>query len=164
MRLLDALYFIPTYDVAGNNVTEVVFSNGETQILNLTLRKCIIQLLDERDLDRKSLKKWTYKIIQAKHNTPLTLSENIIFIPVKIRIGAIPADGCMGYVLWSAIRKVTDYKLYLQDNIVLETRSSAAYVSKKIGHCRNLKCAYTLYKKKFEFMSMDIEPFDEGIL
>lgn len=156
MNLANVLYFIPTYDQVGHNVTQVAFPNGEQQIINLTIKQCIDKLLTQIGLDRKCLRNWTDKIIQGKHNTPLILTENIIFIPVKMRHADIRADGCIGYVRWDAILKIQDYGLTLKHHFTLTTYSSSAYIKRKLTHSYQLQNAYALYKKRYEFMSMDM--------
>lgn len=152
MNLSEVLYFMPIYDETGRNVTKVMLLNGDVHIINLSVKQYIYGLLASMSLDKRSLRNWTYSVIHSKHTTPLAFTQDLIFLPVKMRPTLIPADGCIGYVLMSALHNVSDFKLELASGISLETYSSAAYVVKKIKDGRHLQYAYAYERKATEFM------------
>ena len=143
---------IPYYTSYGENATAVVYSDGSVDTLPTPIRSYLRRLLYEVHLDPKALQYWTSTIIGAKLNTPLTISEDIIFIPVKMRHAIGKSDGCFGYVLSKSITHIADHSLTLGDHTTLPTLSSRSFINKKQRDARLLRYAYIEHRKNYSFM------------
>lgn len=143
---------IPYYGADGANMTYTIHTDGSKESHAMPIKSYIQRMLYHSHLDPKALQYWTSNVIGTKLNTPLTLTEDFIFIPVKIRHAIGKSDGCFGYVLSNKITSYNDASLILDFRITLETRSPSTYIAKKQRDARLLRYAYIDHKKIYEFM------------
>ena len=117
-------------------------------------------MLYQFHLDPRAVAHWTYEVIGSKLNTPITISNDIIFLPVKIRPSIGKQDGCFGYVNNASITSYKDNAINLCNGETLSTLSSKTYIQKKQYDAKLLSYAYIEHKKQYEFMNPSINPLN----
>ena len=115
-------------------------------------------MLYQFHLDPRAVAHWTYEVIGSKLNTPITISNDIIFLPVKIRPTIGKQDGCFGYINNAFITSYEDHLVYLCNGETLSTLSSKTYLQKKQYDAKLLSYAYMDHKKQYEFMNPSVNP------
>ncbi|MGL4798993.1 MAG: hypothetical protein ACRCWY_06330 [Cellulosilyticaceae bacterium] len=143
---------IPIYTTTGENATLVIHLDGSSEKCHCTLQTYIRRMLYQAHLDPQSLKYWTSKVLGEKLNTPLILSDTLVFIPIKMRQAIGRTDGCFGYVLSNCILTYDDHTLTLTSGQTLTTLSTKSYVAKKQRDACLLRYAYLEHRKQHSFM------------
>lgn len=143
---------IPFYDTQGANMTYTISENGTVETHPFTAKKFLDNLFSELCLDPKMLRHWSSRILHSKTQMPIIFMIDQVFIPVKIRTSIGKHDGCFGYILTAAITSYTDYEITLSNGQVLETLSSASYISAKLRDAKLLSYAYDEQKSSYDFM------------
>lgn len=144
--------FIPFYSAEGENSTCVLLKDGSRYTKPCSIKKYIQHMLYSVHLDPCAVKHWTYTVIGTKLNTPLIISNDIIFLPVKMRNGIGKQDGCYGYINAKAIQSFDTHSIHLCTGETLSTLSPKTYIQKKQYDAKLLSYAYLDYKKQYEFM------------
>lgn len=145
---------IPYYSACGENATYIILSDGTKETFHIPIRSYMKRMLYDAHLDPKALQYWTHKVIGTKLNTPITLNENLIFIPVKMRHAIGKSDGCFGYVLNSSITSYGNCQLCIGNHTQLTTLSPKSYIDKKQRDARLLRYAYLEHRKNYSFMNV----------
>lgn len=145
---------VPFYDCCGKNACYTLHSDGSKVLHDTPVKSYLYHMLLAVHLDPKTLTHWTSNILHTKLNTPITLDDTHIYIPIKLRRSVSKADGAMGYVLASAIMAVSDGALTLRSGAVVPIFSSISCVHKKQKDAALLCYAYREQKKQYEFMRL----------
>lgn len=143
---------IPFYDDYGQNSTCILYKDGSKEYFGCPVKSYIQKLLYELHLDPKAVSFWTTKTIGTKLNSPITIDDSLILIPVKFRKSVGKQDGCFGYVCNDCIKEPHDFSITLTNDEVLPTLSPQSYIQKKQKDAALLSYVYTDYKKQYEFM------------
>lgn len=158
----DIMALIPFYDENGQNMTRILLKDGTSSASTCSVKAYISQILSSLHLDPHALKFWIFKMTGDKHNTPLIISNDLIFIPIKFRKSIGSHDGCFGFInaisLTSAETYIENYHITLPSNICLNTLSTKAYIMGKQKTAQLLSYAYLSSKKEHEFMWRDHVP------
>ena len=149
---------IPFYSNEGVNSTCILLHDGSKIYKPCSVKKYLHYMLYEFHLDPRAVAHWTYEVIGSKLNTPLTISNDIIFLPVKMRPTVSKQDGCFGYVNNAFISSYDDKIIHLCNGETLSTLSSKTYLQKKQYDAKLLSYAYMDHKKQYEFMNPSVNP------
>lgn len=150
MRYDHVLAFLPTYSPLGEDVTRVLLHDGTWDTLDFPIKDYILKMLYQSHRDPRYLQHWTYTHIGCKLNTPLTLTDTLIFIPIKVRQALGKHHSCYGYVLHDAITAYEDYQLTLAHHTTLPYLSKKTYLTKKLRDASLLCYAYKAQRKAYE--------------
>lgn len=150
MLYYNVLAILPCYTSTGENATRILLSDGTYDTLPIPIKTYIQKMLYQTHHDPKFLQHWTYKVTGCKQNTPITLSDTYIFIPIKARQAVSRFDGSYGYVRSDMIDDHLDYTLLLKGNISLTHLSKKSYTSKKLRDASLLRYAYLEFRKPHE--------------
>ncbi len=144
--------FFPIYGADGGNYTQVIHQDGSTAIFQIPTKTYLSHIYQQTHLDPKSLQYWTQKIIGTTLNTPITLNEHFVFIPIKVRHTVGKSDGCFGYFHTGSLTHFDDYTITLATDFTLTTLSRKVYLTKKLRDAKLLAYAYLDERKHYEFM------------
>lgn len=143
---------IPIYLENGQNGVMILLKDGTTLTYPIPLKKSLRTFLFSLHLDINAIRYWTHQTIGVKNNTPITISDNLILIPIKMRHPVAKQDGCFAYLNKDHILSYDDYTITLCNNKVLPTLSNKNYVQHKLSHASHLYYAYREQRKPHEFM------------
>lgn len=152
MNVMQISAFIPFYSSEGENSTCILFNDGSKIDKPYSIKKCTNQILYSLHLDPQALSHWTYEVIGMKSTTPLIITDDIIFIPVKLRKSIGKHDGCFGFINMKAIASYDHHSILLDSGQSILTLSPKSYIQKKLHDAKLLHYAYLDHKKKYEFM------------
>lgn len=152
MYFYEIAAIIPFYSTEGENSTCILLNDGSKIYKPCSVKKYIHYMLYEFHLDPRAVAHWTHEVIGTKLNTPITISNNIIFLPVKIRKSVGKQDGCFGYVNNKSITSYDNHSINLCNGESLPTLSPKTYIQKKQYDAKLLSYAYMEHKKQYEFM------------
>ena len=158
MYFYEIAAIIPFYSNEGANSTCILLREGSKIHKTCSGKKYLHYMLYEFHLDPRAVAHWTYEVIGSKLNTPLTISNDIIFLPVKMRPTVSKQDGCFGYVNNAFISSYDDKIIHLCNGETLSTLSPKTYLQKKQYDAKLLSYAYMDHKKQYEFMNPSVNP------
>lgn len=144
---------IPFYSTEGENSTCILLNDGSKIYKSCSVKKYIHYMLYQLHLDPRAVAHWTYEVIGNKLNTPITINNDIIFLPVKLRRSVGKQDGCFGYINHKSLISYDNNTITLCNGDSLLTLSSKTYIQKKQYDAKLLSYAYLDHKKQYEFMN-----------
>ena len=143
---------IPYYTLTGANETYCFLEDGTRVSYPYSSKRFISRLFYSYHIDPVLRKHWAIQVLYMKHYLPLVLKSDMIFIPIKIRTHVPMHDGVLGYILVSSIKSYEDFKVTLTNNVIIETLSSAAYISKKLREAHLLRHSYKELMQSYPYM------------
>lgn len=144
-RPIDAI--IPTYDPLGNNVCQVIYSDGTSKLSRLNVSKFLSLWFQFLGIDLYAQRRWVREILKRRNINPITINENASFIPVKFRKAVGDKDGCYGYVRVSSIQGVTSDNIYLASNVTIPHLFTTNSIYNKINDAKLLSYIYIEERK-----------------
>lgn len=134
--------FLPYYDEVGTNATYYILEDGSRGVHPFPIKHFITDKLHTLWLDPLMLRRLSQQILQMRTHVPIILNADQLFIPIKIRTNVPMHDGCLGYVLTSAIAHYDNYTITLYNGAIIKTLSSAPYIAKKLREAELLNYRY----------------------
>lgn len=138
---------VPYYDECGANCTYILLKDGSKVVFKMPVRTYLRKMFYSLHMDPVSLNHWSSEVLHQQQGNPIIISEDILFIPVRMREVVGQKDGTLGYVLESSLVEVQDYSLRLRCGEILSMRCKASYVGKKQKDASLLRYAYQDYWK-----------------
>lgn len=138
----DIWAFTPEYFQGMGEVTRIIVSAGQDQILSMTMRSFRNNLCRFYSIDYYSMRKKYGQIIGSVNCVPLPISSAKIFIQLKVRSPRFRNDSAMGYVDVASISQIRESRdkskteIVFKDERKLEVICGIATVKKHITNAR----------------------------
>lgn len=97
----------PCYGKDGGNTTRIYTRNGEIFEDNRRLQTVLKNIARHFGADLAALRETYGKLLGCDQNIPLSLSLNLVLVPLKMRKPQFEQDGATGYVSASAVTAIT---------------------------------------------------------
>lgn len=152
MKYFEIEAFFPCYSADGSVKTCILLHDGTKQYTHYELRQFVSHLLCEIGLDYRSIRLWSTKVTGIKHQVPLIIDTQNVFLPVKLQKEGTMNEVSYGYIHTGSIVSYTDSEIVLKSQTILPTLSSSSYIDKKMVSAKLLLYAYLDHKKQYEFM------------
>ena len=101
----DILVMVPSYEGESGNCTKV-FLQEEVVVVRSTLRTFLKKLCSYHHFDLKASNSHYGKLVSARSNLPIPITQDRIYIQLKVREPIGKDDGAMGYFKLGGIRKI----------------------------------------------------------
>lgn len=146
----EIMAFYPEYSAGVGEITRVLVSQGEDQIIPITSRSFKANLCKYYSIDYESSRKKFGKIIGSVNCVPLPINSNKIFLQLKMRIPAFKSDGAMGYIDLNCIKNqekkdIRTTAIVLKNGRKVRVLYSMSTINK---HMKNARLILEFYKKE----------------
>lgn len=130
---------LPVYIKDIGNCT-IIFTKEDEVILEKTIKTVITNLCKYYHLDLKASNKTYGNLLTNKKHTPIPLTYNQIFIPIKTRKPIAKHDGAYVYVNIDSIKSISvsntknNCLIYISNNRVIEVYSKLCTIQRNINN------------------------------
>ncbi len=111
---------LPEYDKNGNNICNIIYENGEIEIIIMTLEKFLTHWAYSFNMLLASQRMWARTELHIKNRVPLVMNEDIVLFPIKTRKTVGPKDGCCGYI--NKINQAKQLKLTYKHQFMIQQK------------------------------------------
>jgi hypothetical protein len=148
---LDCAAYIPCYH--GGNAVEAVKKDGESIIVDRSIKSLMRSILKENSIDIHSLRKNYANIINRSNLIPIPLGLNSVLIPVKVRKTIGVNDGSYGYIDLSSIKDLSNGEgtaIHLSCGIDINSLETARTIEKRMRMARLVGDRYASHALRME--------------